>query len=179
MKMKLSSFSSEFELSKYYSRIIQDAIIDYHLNLDIMFEVQAPGCVPDVILFDKRDLTIHYLVAFELKLSNWKRAVYQAFRNRNFGNESYVILDNKWSGPAIKNIQIFQQYNIGLITLESNGKMRSWYNPTPTLPFSKEFSYKIACALLDPKEPKLDNLDFLSSTVGEKGLSNIKALWHM
>ena len=56
-------------------------------------------------------------IAIEAKLKNWRHALNQARRYKRFSNYSYVLLDERYSTPAKKNIQIFQQHNIGLITL--------------------------------------------------------------
>lgn len=177
MSVRINSFGSELELSNFYSEIIQDAIIDFHLNVDFKLEVSAPGCRPDMILFDRKASNIHYLISFEFKLRNWRRAVYQAFRYRNFGNESYVILDYERSESAAENLEVFQKANVGLITIESNGKLTSWYVPKPQLPFSKEFSYSVACSLLVPEKPTINDLLFTTDIKGDTEIEKIKHIW--
>ncbi len=59
-------------------------------------------------------------IAIEAKLKNWKQALKQARRYQRFANYSYVLLDSRFSSPAIKNIHLFHRHNIGLILMNSN-----------------------------------------------------------
>src|SRR5262249_23807030 len=47
------------------------------------------------------------IVAIEGKLERWEKALAQAYRNRLFATESYVVLDAKHALPAIKHIKQF------------------------------------------------------------------------
>lgn len=64
------------------------------------------------------------LTAFEMKLSDWKRALQQAYRYSYFADQSIVVL------PASNRVRIepakalFEQFNIGLWLLDSqNGQI--------------------------------------------------------
>lgn len=57
------------------------------------------------------------VISIEAKLRNWKRALQQATRYKRFSNNSYVLLDEKHIGPALKSINIFKERNIGLISM--------------------------------------------------------------
>lgn len=65
-----------------------------------------------------------YIVSYEVKLKNWKRALWQACRYKTFSNESWVILDCMNEKPAIKNIQSFIDFNIGLATVSKSGVVK-------------------------------------------------------
>lgn len=66
------------------------------------------------------ELIIDTVISFEAKLRNWKKALTQAYRYKRFSNYSFVLLDEKYVNPAIKNISLFKKYNIGLITMKKN-----------------------------------------------------------
>lgn len=57
------------------------------------------------------------VISIEAKLKNWQRALQQAHRYKRFSHNSYVLLDDSKSRPALKNIALFRKYNIGLMTM--------------------------------------------------------------
>lgn len=69
------------------------------------------------------------VIAVEAKLKNWKRALHQAIRYQRFSNKSYVLLDRKHVKPALINIRLFQERNIGLLSMDSEG-YKIHYSPT-------------------------------------------------
>lgn len=52
--------------------------------------------------------------AFELKLKNWKRALYQAFRCKSFADWVFVVLPSEKRSLASKNVDLFRSFNVGL-----------------------------------------------------------------
>lgn len=69
------------------------------------------------------------LIALELKLSRWNEALEQGIYNKSFAEYSFVVLDED---KVISNINIEEQYkfeNVGLIYLNSDGKVRIRYIP--------------------------------------------------
>ncbi|WP_029913808.1 hypothetical protein [Pelobacter seleniigenes] len=60
------------------------------------------------------------IISIEGKLKNWRRAVFQAQRYKRFSNLSFVLLEGKYSNPAIENIDLFKSANVGLITMEDD-----------------------------------------------------------
>ena len=70
-----------------------------------------------------------YIISIEAKLKNWKKALHQAYRYKQFSDFTYVLLDEKFSTPAIKSIQDFKKYNIGLVTLDSEQSLSVKYTP--------------------------------------------------
>ena len=171
MTKETVGFRSEAELVRYYSHLVQEAIHNLNLDIGMQYEVSAPGGVPDLVIFHEERHALQYVITVEFKLSNWRRAIHQAFRHRNFGNEAYVILDQARSQTAIRNLEIFKKANVGLITVDAEGRLRTWYSPEPGLPFSKEFSQMVACSLLFPRQPMPTELPFIRSVRGGATLS--------
>ncbi len=62
--------------------------------------------------FDISDLEIW---SFELKLKNWKRAVFQALRYKTFSDYVYIVMPVKMKEILIKNEEKFRDFNIGVI----------------------------------------------------------------
>jgi len=73
--------------------------------------------------------------AVEAKLKDWKRALYQAQRYKWFAEYSYVVMDEHYSQPAIRNIDEFIKYNVGLATINTEGEFNRIYNPNRQQPY--------------------------------------------
>jgi hypothetical protein len=61
----------------------------------------------------------NHLIAFEAKLSKWKKAVNQAYRNTIYANYSYVVLPESTGSTAFQNIDFFQKHGVGLILVNN------------------------------------------------------------
>lgn len=169
-------FRTEDEMAAICRKVIEGAVNALELDLNIQYEVAGPGCVPDLVAFTLRGRSLHYVITVEFKLRDWRRAINQAFRHRNFGNESYVVLDHAKAGSALRNIGIFKQANIGLLTINPDETLRAWHIPEPTLPFSAEFSRAIARSLLDNVGMAGANLPYTRTVRGRAQLAALTAL---
>lgn len=69
------------------------------------------------------------MVAIEAKLKDWKRALWQASRYKTFASESWVVLDRRYASAAIKNIETFKLFNIGLATFSTDGCYDEHFSP--------------------------------------------------
>lgn len=58
------------------------------------------------------------VIAVEAKLSEWQRVLVQAYRNLQFANESWVVLDHKYVRPALSQIARFKAAGVGLASME-------------------------------------------------------------
>lgn len=103
--------------------------------------------IPDlIIVFGKRDVRGNRLLktfAFEMKKSDWKRALTQAFRYKAFVNYSFVIIDIFHAQPAIKNIDLFKRANIGLISIGVDGNVIFHHKPKRERPYCESLRDKL------------------------------------
>lgn len=171
MTQKSIGFGTEAELASCFSNLMQETRNRLNLEVGMQYEVPAPGVIPDLVIYSEERHILQYVITVEFKLSNWRRALHQAFRHRNFGNEAYVILDYARSQTARRNLDVFKKANVGLITVGAEGGIRTWYLPEPSLPFSKEFSQMVAGSLLSPRQPMPTDLPFINSIRGGDTLS--------
>jgi hypothetical protein len=75
------------------------------------------------------------IIAFEMKLSNWKRALYQSTRYRSFSNRVFVVMPS--DGSAVRErLEQFKKLGIGLITHASDGTTRVLVRPRRRKPIS-------------------------------------------
>ncbi|MBO6522604.1 MAG: hypothetical protein JJ971_02155 [Balneolaceae bacterium] len=75
------------------------------------------------------------LFAIEAKLKNWKRALKQAYRYKWFADYSYVVLDSCHIENAIKEIDLFRKYNVGLASISKDGELVRYFKPKREIPF--------------------------------------------
>lgn len=99
-------------------------------RLDILLQDEASpwGEVSTTKEWDYRagytDLLAHThggkLVAFEAKLSDWKKAFFQAYRNTSFAHEAYVIMPKRTAMVAMRQADLFESQGVGLCTVEDS-----------------------------------------------------------
>ncbi|MEA3327259.1 MAG: hypothetical protein U9R53_08120 [Chloroflexota bacterium] len=128
------------------SQVLEKIIISPNISETLYcgYEVSNLFGIPDVVIAQVDGNILRYTYAIELKLSNWKRALEQAFRYRSFANYSYVVLDNAHVRPAVRNINEFQRKNIGLIGLSDSGELFDYFKPEIKKPYSMQFSQEIS-----------------------------------
>ncbi|MBL0742741.1 hypothetical protein [Chryseolinea lacunae] len=79
-------------------------------------------------------------VAVEAKLKDWKRALNQAFRYRWFASQAFVVLDSKYSLPAVKNLSHFKKMNVGLAVIDLDGLLTVHFKPKIERPINESMS---------------------------------------
>lgn len=61
------------------------------------------------------------VIAIEAKLENWRAAMHQAFRNRCFANQSYVLLPKNTALRAHRYAGEFDRRRVGICYVEDGG----------------------------------------------------------
>jgi hypothetical protein len=74
------------------------------------------------------------IVSIELKLSDWKRALYQASRYLDFSNQTWVVLDERALDRAGAHIEAFVDRGIGLAGMSSGGDLHVECSPADRSP---------------------------------------------
>ena len=78
--------------------------------------------------------------AFELKISDWRRAMMQAHRYRYFANSSIVVLHSDKLKNAFEYIDTFKKINVGLWAFNPiNNKIITCYTPRPKTPLEPKY----------------------------------------
>lgn len=142
------AFNTEQELVELLkeSSYIQDLTIPGHSL--VQEEVKGFFGIPDLIVVKKTSKKqISY--AYEAKLTNWRRALTQAFRYKAFVNKSYVILDHDRVKPALSHTDKFCRANIGLMSIDNYGTVHTHYSPYNEEPFSPQLELKFNTMVTD------------------------------
>jgi hypothetical protein len=70
-------------------------------------------------------LAKHQLTAFEMKLTDWRRGLSQAYRYGHFADKSILVLPPHTSTLALKHKKLFQHLNVGLWSFDpDSGKIK-------------------------------------------------------
>ncbi len=137
------NFHTEKEMSLAFRGYL-DRIIKIP-NVNIFDELKGLFGIPDYVIIESNEFQLsNYIIAVELKLKNWNRALIQSFRYKSFANLSYVILDETNINNAIENIHKFKKFNVGLASFNKNYTLKIYHQPICGLPYS-EFIYKKLC----------------------------------
>lgn len=81
----------------------------------------------DLVAFDQRSNDI---IAIEVKVQDWHRALRQAIAYRLFSNKSYVALWHRYLHRIENNLGLFEQYGIGVLSVD--GKVNVVSPATPS-----------------------------------------------
>lgn len=90
---------------------------------------------------------IETIVSIEAKLSEWQKALRQAYRYREYSHQSWVLLDAAKAAPALAQIERFTRSGIGLASINTRGQLFIHYEPPVAAPFS-ESRFWAACVHL-------------------------------
>lgn len=66
------------------------------------------------------------LTTFEIKLNNWKRALYQALQYKAFSHCVYVVFPDIWEHRFKNNFEAFERHGIGLISINLSTMQLDW-----------------------------------------------------
>jgi hypothetical protein len=78
--------------------------------------------------------------AFELKISDWQRAMMQAHRYRYFANSSIVVLHSDKLKNALEYLDTFKKINVGLWAFNPKSKkIITCYTPRPRNPLEPKY----------------------------------------
>ncbi len=89
------------------------------------------------------------LMAFEMKLRDWKKGLSQAYRYSYFADHSVVVLPPEAIGPAKANMNTFKKMQIGLWSFDPKSRtIREIHKPKasrPRNPNAKEKALSLLC----------------------------------
>lgn len=83
-----------------------------------------------------RTLPFEHLIAVEAKISDWQHVLVQAYRNLQFADESWVVLDHMYIRPALAQLERFKVAGVGLASVDRNRGLFVHLGPTSSGPVS-------------------------------------------
>lgn len=143
----MSLFPTERALTSAFIRSLTNIPLLARRAYPVVLRCEVKGFVgvPDILLAFGRPSrsTCFRTICFELKLSNWKRALMQAYRYAAFADYSFVVLDVSAETKAIAHLDLFVRSNIGLITVSEDDKLSLHYFPKARRPYCANSSAKL------------------------------------
>lgn len=82
-------------------------------------------------------LPFERLIAVEAKISDWRRVLVQAYRNLQFADESWAVLDHACVRPAIAQIERFKVAGVGLASINRSQELFIHYGAKTLGPMSQ------------------------------------------
>ena len=137
----MKKFASEAEMQEKFNEFLHDTLLQEE---DIYLENELKGLVgiPDVVVYEKRNIYVNYVLSIELKLKNWQRALVQAYKYSSFSNMTFAIMDEATMAPALKNIIEFEHANVGLASFNIYKELKIYFVPEEKATFSKRLMYR-------------------------------------
>lgn len=84
------------------------------------------------------------LWAFEIKLSDWQRALYQALQYQSFAHRVTVVMADQWVHRAEKNIDTFKRLDVGVMALNEGTAHWRWIHKPQSRTPRSNFHYLYA-----------------------------------
>jgi hypothetical protein len=112
-------------------------------GFEVFCEVPVCGKIPDVL--GAKDGIIR--IAIEMKLSNWKRAIEQAFVYEVFANRSYIAMPENKKRLLQKNISEFNRWGIGILIVCDDKRVEVLHHPK-----EKKVLYERRCSEIIDRE---------------------------
>jgi hypothetical protein len=76
------------------------------------------------------------ICSFELKLKDWRRALYQATRYRSFSHRVFVVMPSERANAAFMYQDSFRKANIGLVSHDTTGDSKVLIRPAKRQPYA-------------------------------------------
>lgn len=93
-------------------------------HVTIRYEVQMRRGVADLLL---RRRSNGHLIAIEVKLRDWSRALFQVSRYRSVADRLFVAIDERNSRPLLDHIEWFRNQDVGVIAVSPTAlKLYHW-----------------------------------------------------
>jgi hypothetical protein len=89
-----------------------------------------------------------FLIAVEAKLTDWKYALHQAYRNTCFAHLSFVLLPKKNALRALQHVGEFEKRRVGLCYADGSQIMVLHHASRATAPIEPWLTYEALCGCI-------------------------------
>lgn len=95
------------------------------------------------------------LWAFEVKLADWRRALFQGLQYRSFADRVIIVMPERWAHRAERHSELFKRLKIGLLAVdEGSSAIRVIVPPRKTRPGSRFHHLNAVGRFLDESRPQ-------------------------
>lgn len=158
-----------FQLESEMETSFEDLLSTYSRDLLVMRQVKGLAGIPDYLVVRSKGQK-QAAVAIELKLSQWRRALEQAYKYRSFCVAAIVVLDDKFIKRALRNISEFHHFNVGLASLSVTGIFTWHHKPKVRRPYSEFLTRKLSDQLNNESchDPFISAADSVPERIDER-----------
>lgn len=96
---------------------------------------------------------VQHCVAIEAKVKDWQSGVFQAYRYKEFADDTYLAIYEDHVRPCLANLELFIKLNVGLIGVGSEG-LRIYHRPISksyAKPLNKALAFERMLSFLDDR----------------------------
>jgi hypothetical protein len=127
---------------------IQDFMASTGMSRPAVLRVLGDLALPGLVQRDGETVQLRavtaapfkHVVAIEAKLYDWGRALTQAYRNRQFATQSWVVLDAHYSISKVA-VYAYQQAGVGLAAFSTAGQLHFYVKARTMRPVSLQRSW--------------------------------------
>lgn len=132
MARAATTFVTELDLVDRLAGMVAAGAIEW-LQSSLVREFDYSSGRTDLLTLTVSD----QVVAFEAKLTNWRKAMDQAWRNTSFADKVFVVLPRECARPAIQHQLAFEEVGVGLCLFDEEGIEVAIHSGdhTPVLPW--------------------------------------------
>lgn len=129
--------SFETEIARQAAGVTRRVAVTYlKLMADLGFCEKVAGCDQWRMIAQPKPF-IESFYAIEAKLRDWKRALSQATRYKDYATQSWVLLDEYAVRAALNNLDQFEHLNVGLISISHSASVTAHFVPHTSTPKSQ------------------------------------------
>lgn len=101
-------------------------------------------------------MPIAHIHAFELKMSNWKRALFQAVRYKNFSEYASIVMPIEKKQVLLDNIRAFEECNVGVLLFDvEKNELKTLYRSKKNSTISLQHLYYMSGKILIERDSDL------------------------
>lgn len=124
-------------------------IVTRELNYLCRVGICQKNDVGNLKFSDDFDMPIAHIHSFELKMNNWKRALFQAVRYKNFSEYVSIVMPIEKEQILLDNIRMFEECNVGVLLFDAEkDKLKILYRPKKNSTISLQHLYYMSGKLL-------------------------------
>lgn len=94
---------------------------------------------------------VQHCIAVEAKVKDWRSGLFQAYRYKEFADDTYLAVYEDHIRPCKNNLEIFEKLNVGLIGVSTNG-LTVYYKPVSrsyAKPLNKALAFERMLSFID------------------------------
>jgi hypothetical protein len=88
------------------------------------------------------------MVAFEVKVKDWKSGLRQARSYKSFANRTYLALPIERADSIKQHVDVFRRFNVGLLGIEKGGGLQWFVKTRRSSPISPARNFYASVQLL-------------------------------